>query len=692
MEVCAWNEVDLQRFMNLPVLPRKRGNRAGNNVQYLRDYATFDIETSKIQVDGEWQSFCYVWMFYVRRFDLMVTGRTISDFFMFVRDLKYFLNATLVVYVHNLSYEFQFLAGVYDFSPDDVFAVKSRKVCKCMMLGRFEFRCSAILSNMSLEVYTDKYKVKHRKLSGEAFDYSKIRYPWTPLTPLEWEYCYNDVIGLAECIAEELKLGYTLSSIPLTSTGFVRKDLKTAMRAVSHTRIPSIQPDYGVYLMLRAAFRGGDVHANRYYADTILEDVHSYDRSSSYPDVLCNCAFPMSKWQLIDDLTDEGIEKLQSKKRALLLTIEIRHCSLKNPRWPSPYLSASKCDILEELGEERALYDNGRVLSAPYLRTTITDIDFCIIREQYAGDFSIVEGYSARYGRLPDPYIDCVKLYYHRKTVLKNDEAAVVYYEKSKNKLNSCYGCAAQDPVKLNELFLNGEWFRSDADEVPDELKQLPEALYAEYCEKSWSLYSWGVWCTAWARLRLYEGVKLASMQCPDRDAIREDAKSDFIYSDTDSVKYLGYVDWTAYNQQRQDDSLRSGAYADDANGKRYYMGVYEHDADYDEFLTGGAKKYLYRKDGKIGVTISGVNKKRAPAEVEAAGGLEALAGKTFCFTDAGGTKLVYNDKPFYTTLEIDGHTLDITRNVVILDNTYHYGLTEEYYALISMCTMEFEM
>lgn len=691
-----WQDVDLGKFEGLEILPRRRGNPGGKKMQYLSTFATFDVETSKIELDGQPHAFVYVWMMYFKQFDLMVTGRTIGEYFEFLQALKDHLSVCLVVYVHNLSYEFQFLSGVYEFASDDVFAVKSRKVAKAVLLETYEFRCSQILSNMSLALYTKKYGVKHGKLSGDEYDYSKIRYPWSDLTEREWDYCTNDVVGLSECIDVELYLGhFDVSTIPLTSTGFVRRDLKRAMRDVSHTLVPSIQPPYEVYQMLRAAFRGGDVHANRYYANQIMHNVKSFDRSSSYPDVLCNCKYPMSRFVKIEDLSPEGIDREIKRKRALLLRIAIRDCRLKNPRWPSPYLSRHKCEILEVNSDNYAQFDNGRILSAPLVITTVTDIDFAIISEQYAGDYYVLDGYSARYGFLPTPYVDCVRMYYDSKTRLKGDPEQIPFYEKSKNKLNSCYGCAAQDPVKLSNYYINGEWFPGDSPDLPEELRQDPKEVYKDYCRKSWSMYAWGVWCTAWARLRLYEGVKMAALQRPDLDAECEGKHSDFVYCDTDSVKYIGDIDWTEYNAERKKASIENRAFATDAKGRQHYMGVYEADGEYARFLTLGSKKYVTEDpDGTMHVTISGVGKRKAPAEIAKAGGMEAMIYNDrqglFTFREAGGTELKYNDEKYYTTLDIDGHKLDITRNVAICDSTYTLGMTEEYYLLLNACLTDF--
>ena len=710
MQRIDWREVDYSIFGAYEILPRRKGNPGTRKkVLYLRQYATFDIETTRVDIESpadqkrlctiQPHAVCYVWMMYLPHDDIMITGRTIGEYAEFLVKLKDYLSGTLVIYVHNLSYEFQFLAGVIRFGVDDIFAVKSRKVVKCTAFDRFEFRCSAILSNMSLDMYTRKYNVEHKKLSGEQFDYSIKRYPWTPLTDDEWAYCTNDVVGLAECIEIELQMGaYTIATIPLTSTGFVRMDLKRAMRDISHTLIPSMMPDYTVYELLVDAFRGGDVHANRYYSNQIIDDVTSFDRSSSYPDVLCNCKFPMSKFVKVDDLSDTNLHRLISSGKALLMRVMIKDCQLRNPCWPSPYLSRHKCDILESTdtgagGVDHALYDNGRVLCAPLVITALTDIDYCIVHEQYEGDYTIIECYAARYGWLPYPYTDCIKAYYDSKTRLKGDPNQQALYEKEKAKINACYGCCAEKPVKMPTYYIDGTWIEGDDPSLPDDLRKDPQELYKDYCKTAWSSYAWGVWCTAWARLRLYEGVKLVARQKANEPGIWEEKCSDFVYCDTDSVKYIGTADWSAINTARLKSSMEQRAYAVDAKGNTHYMGVYEPDGTYSRFITLGAKKYSYvDDDGEIHATISGVNKRLAPAEIARAGGLEALIYNDrqglFTFRDAGGSELVYNDDDYYTTLDIDGHKLDITKNVAILPSTYTLGMSEDYYLLCNMCSI----
>lgn len=63
----------------------------------------------------------------------------------------------------------------------------------------------------------------------------------------------------------------------------------------------------------------------------------------------------------------------------------------------------------------------------------------------------------------------------------------------------------------------------------------------------------------------------------------------------------------------------------------------------------------------------------------------------TFTFYSAGGTELKYNDENSYGSINVDGHELQITKNVAILESTYTLGMTEEYYLLLGMCLKDMD-
>ncbi len=660
-------------FNKCPIVKNRRGNPAGKKRHYIGITTAFDIETTVLE--GIDQAVMYVWQWQFGE-DYTVIGRTWEEFTQLQRRVKDSLPSGfwLVVYVHNLSYEFQFLKGIYSFTPDDVFAVASRKVIKCDMYGCFEFRCSYKLTNMSLKQFTRRMMVKHAKLSGDDFNYSKKRYPWSELTEEELSYCVNDVLGLVEAVnALMARDGDTLQTIPLTSTGYVRRNAKRAMRQnVHHNFIYSVLPDYETYTALREAFRGGNTHANRYYAGDIVTNVHSADRSSSYPAVICNCEFPMSVFVPIipADLNMGYIVRcITIRHKALLLRIAIKNLQLRNPYWGCPYLSKDKCRNIHKAYDTD---DNGRILSADYLETTITDIDLKIIMAEYTGEIIFLQGWYSSYKKLPQSLINEVIIYYRDKTELKGITGQEIFYDKAKALLNSLYGMMAQDPVKHSLIFQQiGDW---DIDNIPD------QELLEKHNQKAFLAYQWGVWVTAHARAALEEGIRL----------VHETPGADFIYCDTDSVKYIGNVDWTDYNSARISECKESGSFATDTKGITHYMGVFETEDDpetgvaYYQFKTLGAKKYAYvEKPGlPTHCTIAGVNKALGGIELDKHGGLTAFKDG-FVFHDAGGTMAVYNDDPEIRQIEIDGHQLPITANIAILPSEYTLGITGEYERII---------
>lgn len=657
----------------IPLVKRKAGNqRTRKRIQYKDLITAFDIETTRLQ-DIE-QSIMYVWQWQFGD-EYTVVGRTWEQFEAFQRKLKAVLeDSVLVVFVHNLSYEFQFLRGIYPFNQAEVFAIKSRKVLKCNMWDSFEFRCSYIHSNMNLDTYTKKMGVKHKKLTG-TFDYEKIRYPWTELSDEELAYCVHDVQGLVEAIEIEMEHdGDNLYTFPLTSTGYVRRDAKKAMSQVNYRFVKEQLPDYEIYKMLREAFRGGNTHANRYYTNYTLHDVHSADRSSSYPDVMCNCKFPISEFYRLGDIGyDEVVKMIGKRQKACIMRVAITGLHLTRIDWGCPYLSLSKCRHIEN-----ALEDNGRILSADYLETTVTDIDLKIILQEYSfTDIKFYDVATARYGYLPTQLIKTICQYYHYKTELKNVPGQELLYMKSKNKLNSLYGMCAQDPVKQSILFIENDFKEQNENEA--------ELLLA-YNKKAFLAYQWGVWVTAWARYRLEEGIQLAHGDVNDPNAPQ------FVYCDTDSVKYLGEIDLTKFNAERVKDSKRSGAYATDPHGITHYMGVYEKEHDMCEFRTMGAKKYVFREtpDDKLVCTIAGVSKSLGGKELEEHGGIEAFH-EGFTFERAGGLEAVYNDNPEQCDIVRGGHQLKVTSNVVLRPSTYTLGLTADYKRLLTESRYEYE-
>lgn len=593
-------------------------------MDYYDAVCSFDIEVYSDPATR--QGSMYIWQFCCE--DVCVYGRTWDEYIELTHLLQT-LNAVTVVYVHNLSYEFQFLRSRFEW--DTIFALKPRKVLYARS-GNIEYRCSYKLSNMSLAAASAKYNKHYKKQSGEEFDYSVYRDAQTALTDEQLKYCEYDVRAVVELVHVLLdRDNDDITSIPLTSTGYVRRDAKHALR-YRRNQLSKLTSDPDCFNALREAFRGGNTHSNRYITGQILRDVHSADRSSSYPDVLCNEKYPMTPFIPVD----AGAYRRYIDSTAVLMRVAFSglHCN-----WDTtlPYLSFSKCRKVFDYS-----LDNGRILDAAYLECTLTDIDFRIMERLYTWEhMTPVQVWVSYYDVLPQEFIDLNIEYYRRKTTLKNVDGQELYYLKAKEQLNSLYGMCAQNPVRDEVLLSDGEWIVKKAE---------VEASLVAYRKKGFVPYSWAVWCTTHARNALQWGIDAAG--------------ENFVYADTDSVKYMGEVDWTPFNTKREDLSIQRGSYADDPQGKRHYMGVYEMESTASRFVTLGAKRYAYEDEtGAIHLTVAGVNKKAGEEELARRGGLEIFTDGLI-FYDAGRTTLTYNDEyPSNIYMEHSNYTMSLSRD-----------------------------
>lgn len=224
----------------------------------------------------------------------------------------------------------------------------------------------------------------------------------------------------------------------------------------------------------------------------------------------------------------------------------------------------------------------------------------------------------------------------------------------------------ATNPVRTNLVF-NGLDFT---------VKEEDEKELLEYANKKTFLsFAWGAWVTCHARERLEEAIRLCTYGADGK------GHDKFVYCDTDSVKFIGNVDFTALNNRLRDLSIRHGAFADDTQGNRYYLGVYEKDGTYSRFCTLGAKKYVYEdEDNKLHITIAGVNKQLGAKEL---GCIENFK-EGFVFKESAGLEAVYNDLG-HEPIEVEGHTLEIPPNIYLCQGEYTLGVTLEYKSLFHL-------
>ena len=656
--VKAYNQEDFPYYRikksNPLIQPTKR---------YIEHLMTFDIETSTIEkTNGTFEGYMYQWQVCIDGY--VCFGRTWKEFLTFLRKMNralknYDEKHKLLCYIHNFSYEFQFLYSWIKLT--EVFAIDKRKPLKAVSKDfNIEFRCSYLLSNMNLKKFIENTPDAHYFKGVGDLDYNKVYTPQTELTMSELGYCFNDVMGLYEAIIYLLKED-TLVTIPLTSTGYVRRECRNNMRKNKKNRkqFLDLKIDNKLYQLCKEAFRGGNTASNRYKTNFINYDVSSYDMSSAYPYAMISGLYPITPFQ---EATITSLDMLDdyNNRYCTLAYYSFEKVKLKKGI-PFPYIPYSKCiefiaPSYEGRFKGKEYCYNGRVLEADFIKIAMTNYDYQIFINQYDYDdenVRIEDFYYSHKGFLPKELTDTVIEFFTLKSQLKGIEGKEYEYMKSKNKLNSLYGMIVTDIIRQENLF-NEQWEKGE------------NSTLEEYYSKrnNFLSYQWGLFVTSICRVNLEKTVSRIGLDC--------------IYIDTDSVKYVGSHDdvFEQINQEmvewcKQNDIIN---YVKVGNHK-YFLGLYDKEKGYDEFITLGAKKYAFKQTNKIGITVAGLNKKSGAQELERKGGLSKFKiGAEFI--ESGRKTVYYNDdkKHFLT---VQGCKIENASNIALVDTTYTLGMTD---------------
>ena len=666
-----------------------------NEVAYILDFATFDIETTTYQmsiIDNEpqYNAFMYQWQFCID--DKVIMGRTWDEFLELLEILRIGLglshNHYFVIYVHNLPFEFQFFRNFV--SITHMFAIERRKVVKCIVNDAFEFRCSYKLSNMSLQKFVSSTPEAHYWKKGGDLDYKKIRTPSTILTNDELAYCYNDVRGLREAIRHLLKSEKdTLASIPMTSTGYVRREFRAAfnLNPRNHYQFREMRLDPFQYALLKTATRGGNCHCNPHMSGAlddrnVFSDVSSFDMSSAYPAVMTQCKFPMSPFMRRDNKMSIIDKYIKSGTHALLIDCVFYNLKIKSLK-TVPYIPKAKCTKLW-----KPRIDNGRVIQAEVCGMVITDIDWKIIKSQYKFDaqVEILNLYSAKYDYLPLELREKVIEQYNNKCNLKFGDPYL--YNKYKNKINADFGmmltdiCRREityDPLHPDD---KGNPFK------PEELDILISMAKYYNSRNSFLSYQWGVWVTAHCRNRLQKAI--------DRVGI------DAIYCDTDSLKFLGNhdKDFEELNKEilNEAEKCQLLTYCDvvdprDNTTIHYQLGIWEKEKTYKTFKSLGAKKYAYtyeydkngNPDPNLHITVAGLSKTKGGEWLTKHGGMKQFAIDTIIPAGhSGRTVSAYIDYDAPRTLIFNNEEIKTGSAIAIYETTYKFSITDEYEEILA--------
>lgn len=643
------------------------------------------------EINGEWRCFDYSIRDYtnIKKCGVpYICMFGINDDVFYFRDLMFFgdvleyisdSNVKKFLFIHNLSYEFQFLLNIIESKKWTIEKMCSRDIRKPISFYipeiNIEFRCTYMLTNMSLDMASKIYTNVNKK-TGQL-DYNVSRGTSTPLSPEEIEYCEYDIKCLYRIVKyyRDDKYKGMLYNIPLTSTGEVRKEIKNVIDYWYIKKMQSLVPSRKMYMIYMMCFSGGYTHSNILRTGWTQHNVSSYDIASSYPSVFFN-EFPSEEFRYCP------VNEYDTNDRYYYIV----HVEFKNVKCKYYNTFIQKSKIVNEK-MNKSTYDNGRLMSCDgTFEMFLCDIDFKLICDMYTGEFSILECWKSKKGFLDKRILKFVLQMYSDKTTLKGKEndtpENLVRYRKAKSNVNSLYGCCVSNVLKQSSDFKNGQWQRfTFTDEFID--SKIDEA------KKSYSTlfqYTTGLYVTSMARENLIRGAVLP-------------IDKDVIYCDTDSCKFVGKHDdvFNRFNEsvieryqkviERYPDDFTIDDFSPiDSKGVKHTIGFFEceNDGDILEFVTRGAKKYCYRLNDGLHLTLSGVNKSGVVALKDDINNFKN--DFTFNYNESGKLIHYYDDEqPMVDFIDCNGvkqHS-EYKHGIILQPTTYTIGTTIEYMLLL---------
>lgn len=585
-----------------------------NKYNYRQSIIVFDIETTsyiewkyKTKRDGSQKkipkkfAFMYAGAFNMN--GLITHVRTWDEVKDYLDSLCNILgkNERFIIWVHNLSFEFQFMKDWIELH--DVFCRKSHNVLKCVYRNKIEFRCSLALANCKLEKLAENEKLPVKKMVGDL-DYDLIRHQSTPINRTEWGYIDNDVLIPMYYIQKKLVEYGRIEDIPLTSTGEVRalfiKELGKSLPKIHRLAVSYSAQTMELQNLLIDIYAGAYTHCNYQCIEQIQYHLKCRDIASSYPFQMVAEKYPTIWYKVKDIYNFEQLIKLYNPKNyAWACYIEFTGFTAKHCH---NIISHHKAIQISENNEQ----DNGRIVSADYIKLAVNEIDIANILDFYKFDEMKISGlHISRKEYLPVELVKVILKLFQQKTSLKDIESEVENYMRSKNRINGVYGTSVFNVLNSNVYF--------DEESNSGYLKS--EKTFSDFKKyvnnpKNYLWYSIGVWVTSYARRQILTPIKKMS----------ENA----VYSDTDSVKYKNSCHrydklWIKLNndiKKKFEDAMNYHKIPPiewrffDKYGKEHFMGIFEEEKPYRRFKSLGSKRYLVEYyDGKMQSTVAGAPK-----------------------------------------------------------------------------------
>ena len=631
-------------------------------------YCGFDIETTNM-IDREnnvKEAYMYHWQFSFN--DIVIYGRKWKEFIYIINKIEkvngFRNNVKLIVWVANLSFEFQFIRKRLHVTR--LFAKEERQPLLVEHNGWLQFREALSISGGNLEQLAKDYCTT-QKLVGDL-DYSIKRNSCTLLTEKEKAYCENDVVILKE-FSEYIFDRYIIPNrkIPMTKTGLLRDEVKANIKDLKKVNDIMMQlfPNEKEYrICMNWLFRGGYVHSNVLHTGMMLYDVYSYDITSSYPAVMLhNDNYPVSRFAKKEINFESELKELCGKYAVYFIA------EFENIKNKALHSIESRNKIIEY--SKDAVFDNGRLVKASYIKVMLTDIDYAIYKMFY--EWESIEVTFCKYakrGKLPNYLLLTLTEEYSKKATLKKQgKQETTDYMISKQKVNSFFGMCVTRFHFDNISYENDEWTTTN------------DFDYLKEVSKQFLFPFWGIWITANARYNLLSNLY----------KIGDDA----VYCDTDSLKYLNhekhmnvFEKWNA-KMEEINRKMCEERHLDFEIFKD--LGCFDLDGKYEQMKTLGSKRYLVKENGKYKATIAGLPKKVIPTLAEK--GINPFDifqnEMEIDFSQSRKLTTCYNDNE--TSCMVNGELMKEKSSVALYEIPFKLNITNEYKNYINYIMQYYE-
>lgn len=600
-----WNEMDFTAFTE----SRSRRERH-HHTPYV---AAFDTETSTIEKDGEQIAFMYVWQMAVE--NEAFYGRTWSEFKLCLQKMKNEMHLAvdykLIVYVHNLKYDFGFYKKEVNLDGNDFVARSRRTVLKHIMDDCFEVRDSAVYTEEPLEHMGEEIGIPKMK----GYDYNRIRHALTPLTPEELEYCEHDVLILTRYFRIEAeKLNCSIYKLALTATQKIKRGIneefaresRMYQNMIMSRQLKDNDHDNHILDLLKHAFFGAFNYSSQLIRGITQDNVAGIDISACYGAQCLMHPYPVGKFTPIalPESTDDLKNNPRYAGKAMLITFAAKDVSAKYA--DIGFLPINVHNYWQRPASDINNIASKRVLTAAKLEMTLTDVDFRLFLEFYSySAIKFVSIMASDYGDMPPYMIRSIEKTHRKKLEIqkRNNELKKIRpltlseqleYIHAKTGVSRIYGILVQDPVR--DIY---EW-NPEINDIQKNGEQKNKSQFQPV------LYQWGVWVVAWAR---YEILRLL-LKLSGTGKNFDDLKT--LYSDTDSL-YFKFTESDVEIVKSYNDMINAKI----ANVAKKYrlnpealtgIGTLKI-TYYQQFKTTGIKQYCYIQDDVFDYRCAGLTR-----------------------------------------------------------------------------------